>query len=191
MSHSVIKTQRLIIRPFTMDDLASIHPILGQAFNDQITLQERRSWLEWSILNQEWFNRMHQPPYGDRAIVYQDNQQLVGSIGFVPLLDAFDQIPALRATQKTSKLNTPELGLFWVISAEFQRLGYATEAAYAMIEHAFHSLRVKRILAVTEYTNAASQGVMRKLGMKLTRNPLDEPAWLQVVGVLDNPGEPA
>jgi hypothetical protein len=28
--------------------------------------------------------------------------------------------------------------------------------------------------------------VMRKLGMRIERNPLPEPPWLQIVGVLDN-----
>jgi hypothetical protein len=32
----------------------------------------------------------------------------------------------------------------------------------------------------------ASQGVMRKVGMTITRNPLPEPPWLQLVGVLEN-----
>jgi len=29
--------------------------------------------------------------------------------------------------------------------------------------------------------------VMRKLGMRIERNPLPEPHWLQIVGVLDHP----
>ena len=61
------------------------------------------------------------------------------------------------------------------------------EAAQPMIEHAFRELKLKRILATTDYSNIASQGVMRKLGMQLTRNPLPEPAWMQFVGVLPNP----
>jgi hypothetical protein len=38
---------------------------------------------------------------------------------------------------------------------------------------------------MTEHANAASQAVMRRLGMTLRTNPHAEPAWLQVVGVLD------
>lgn len=53
-----------------------------------------------------------------------------------------------------------------------------------MIAHAFTDLRLKRIVATTEFDNLESQGVMKKLGMTLTRNPLPEPPWLQVVGVL-------
>jgi hypothetical protein len=41
-------------------------------------------------------------------------------------------------------------------------------------------------LATTEYDNAASLGVMRKLGMKIDRNPRSQPPWLQAVGILEN-----
>jgi hypothetical protein len=38
---------------------------------------------------------------------------------------------------------------------------------------------------MTEHTNAASQAVMRRLGMRMLENPHPEPGWLQVVGVLE------
>jgi RimJ/RimL family protein N-acetyltransferase len=75
-----------------------------------------------------------------------------------------------------------------VIDPKYQRQGYATEAAQAMIEYAFKHLRVKRIIAETDFENVASQNVMRKIGMTLTRNALPEPRWLQIVGVLENRG---
>jgi len=57
-----------------------------------------------------------------------------------------------------------------------------------LIEHAFAELRLKRIIATTAHDNLASQAVMRKLGMRLACNPLPDPPWLQVVGVLENHG---
>ena len=56
-----------------------------------------------------------------------------------------------------------------------------------MLDLGFRDLHLRRILATTEYGNAASQGVMRKLGMRIARNTLPEPDWLQVVGILWNP----
>jgi len=81
--------------------------------------------------------------------------------------------------------SSPEFGLFWAISSAYQRQGFATEAARAMIEYAFQHLRLRRVVATTEYDNLASIGVMRRLGMRIERNPLPEPPWLQVVGVLE------
>jgi [ribosomal protein S5]-alanine N-acetyltransferase len=97
LSQKTIETERLLIRPFTLDDLPVIHRILDQTFgdgskvNDKTALAERQSWLQWSILNQEWLPKLHQPPYGDRAIVLKATAALIGSIGYVPQLDAYQQ----------------------------------------------------------------------------------------------------
>jgi RimJ/RimL family protein N-acetyltransferase len=191
----IFETQRLRIRPLASEDLPVIHRILDRTFgdgskvDDRTALQERRSWLQWSALNQEWFPKLHQPPYGERAIALKETNTVVGAVGLVPCLDVFEQIPALRcADQAIVSYATPEVGLFWVIDPQHQRHGYATEAARAMIDFAFRQLWLKRIIATTEYGNEASQAVMRKLGMRLERNPLPDPDWLQVVGVLENQG---
>jgi ribosomal-protein-alanine N-acetyltransferase len=192
VSQVIIETHRLIIRSFVLEDLPGIHRILDQTFgagdkvDDEIALHERRSWLEWSIINQHWFPQLHQPPYGDRAILLKVTGELIGSVGYVPLLDVYDQIPELANAATPSGYTTPEFGLFWVIDPQHQRKGYATEAAQAMIAYAFKKLKLKRIIATTEYSNVASQGVMNKLGMKLSHNPYPHPSWLQVVGILEN-----
>ncbi len=138
------------------------------------------------ILSQGWFERMRQPPYGDRAIVLESTNQMVGIVGYVPCLAPFEQIPELRSGSQPSGHYSTEFGLFYAIAPEYQRGGYATEAARAMLDYALKKLRIKRVFARTDYANLASQGVMRKLGMKITRNPLPEPRWLQVVGVSEN-----
>ena len=192
MSQKIIETERLIIRPFVMDDLLVIHRILDQTLGDgskvdnEAAIMERRSWLEWSILSQEWLPKMGQFPYGDRAIILKSTGTLIGAAGYVPLLDIYDQIPELRAGAAPSKYRVAEVGLFWAIDPSYQRQGYASEAAQGLIEYAFKHLRLKRILATTEYENIASQAVMKKVGMEITRNPLPTPSWLQVVGVMEN-----
>jgi RimJ/RimL family protein N-acetyltransferase len=195
VDQKIIETDRLVIRPFSMDDLVPIHRILDQVFgdgnriDDKAALAEQRSWLQWQMLNLEWLPKLHQPPFGDRAIVLKADGELIGSVGYVPCLDAFGQIPGLGGSSSSSGYNTTEFGLFWVIAPSHQRQGYATEAAQAMVEHAFKHLRLRRVVATTEYGNTASIGVMRKLGMTVMHNPLPDPPWLQVVGVLENPGE--
>lgn len=59
------------------------------------------------------------------------------------------------------------------------------QARAALIRFTFTELNLQRIVAMTTYDNVASIGVMRKLGMTIERNPLPEPAWMQVVGVLE------
>jgi RimJ/RimL family protein N-acetyltransferase len=192
MNQTFAESSRLVIRYFRMEDLSTIHRILDQAFGegnkaaDPDALAERRSWMQWTLLSQEWYAKLHQPPYGDRAIILKATGELIGSIGYVPQLDAFAQIPELTEDGLEHSFFIPGFGLFWAIDPARQRQGYATEAANAMIDHAFNHLRLKQIFATTEYSNEASRGVMRKVGMKITRNPLPYPPWLQVVGVLRN-----
>ena len=194
MDTQSMETPCLIIRTFVPDDLPDIHRILDQAFGDgskvedAVALAERRSWLTWSALNQEWLPKLDQPPYGDRAITLKATGAVIGAVGYVPLLDGFEQIPELATSAAAGSYNTPEVGLFWAIDPLHQGQGYATEAARALIDHAFQTLRLKRILATTDYSNVASQRVMQKLGMKIARHPSPEPPSWGIVGILVRPG---
>jgi [ribosomal protein S5]-alanine N-acetyltransferase len=191
----ILETNRLFVRPFVMEDLQDAHRLfdielreddLGSDKMD--TLAERLEWLQWAALNGRQLAILNQPPYGDRAIVLKDSGQLIGSCGFVPCLNAFEQLAAFAASTPPGRrsLYTPEFGLFYALSPAHRRRGYTTEAVQAMIDYAFRELHLKRILAETNYDNLASMGVMRKLGMRIEKNPLPEPPWLQVVGVLEN-----
>jgi RimJ/RimL family protein N-acetyltransferase len=193
MSPFILETSRLTIRAFQSGDLAAIHRILDLTFGDgtkiadEEALIERRAWLEWSRLSAEWLPKMYQPPYGDRAVVLKRTDEVIGTVGYVPCFDVFEQIPGLGRGGPPSAYRVTEFGLFWAMDPDQQRQGYATEAAQALINFAFQQLRVKRLIATTEYDNIASMGVMRKLGMRLEKNPLSDPPWLQVVGVLEHP----
>ena len=191
-----LETDRLIIRAFSPGDLPVIHRILDQCFGDgslvkdPAALEERRSWLEWTQLSEAWYAHLHQPPYGDRAITLKAGGAVIGAVGYVPLLEPFEQLPGWRSAEGIAPAHarfTAEVGLFWAVAPEHQRHGYASEAAQAMISYAFETLRLKRIAANTQHANIASQAVMLKVGMRLLRNPWPEPFWLQVLGVLDNP----
>ena len=50
---------------------------------------------------------------------------------------------------------------------------------------------MNRIVATTSYDNLASIAVMRKLSMRIERNPLPDPPWLQVVGMLEAASRPS
>ena len=195
MSPLLLETDRLRIRAFEPADLPVIHRILDQTFgdgslvDDPAALRERRSWLEWSVLSEKWLAELNQPPYGDRAIVLQETGAVIGAIGYVPLLMPFEQVPDLGgAAEPAAVRSTTEFGLFWTIDPPHKRRGYASEAARAMIDYAFQTLRLQLIVATTQFDNLASQGVMLKVGMRLARNPWPEPPWFQVIGVLNNPG---
>lgn len=184
-----LETARLTIRPLKISDLLSVHQILDHELRDaelgtegHLSLEQRERWLQWTILGYEQFAKLCQPPYGARAIILKDTQQMIGLCGFVPCLDRFEQL-----RHPSPSLASTEFGLFYAMSKTFQGLGFATEAASAMKTYALNTLQVQRLIATTTHDNLASIAVMRKLGMQLKSNPLPNPAWLQVVGVLDHP----
>lgn len=194
----VLETPRLVIRPFVLDDLADAHRLFDRELSPAGlhveatgTLAARRAWLAWAAQSPRQLALLNQPPYGDRAITLKPGGELVGACGLVPCLAPFEQLPAFRSGQG-SPANpgrwTPEVGLFYAISPAYRRQGYAGEAARALVDYAFRELHLRRIVATTDYDNPGSIGVMQKLGMRLEKNPLPEPPWLQVVGVLEYDG---
>lgn len=187
-----LETNRLILRPFLLQDLPDVYRILDvETRQEPRTLAERENWLRWTIAGYTEYARLLQFPFGDRAIVLRDTGDLIGVAGFVPCVDSFNQIPAFKHTpDRIPAFATAEVGLFWAVTTLFQRLGFASEAAAALIQFAFSRFNLERIVATTAYDNQASIAVMRKLGMDIQRNPHEEPAWLQIVGILTNPNLP-
>ena len=177
----VLSTPRLRIRDFATTDLEAVHQLLDRdiaiAGESSRSREQRRVWLEWTVLSYAQLAELDQPPYGDRAIVRAATDRIIGACGLVPCL-----VPRLGSEDQRV---APEVGMYWAVAPALQRQGYATEAARALVAYAFGELRLRRLIAMTTFDNEASMGVMRKLGMRITRNPRPEPAWFQVCGVLD------
>jgi len=173
----ILSTPRLTIRPLVESDRHASRSILlppdEQAF---------RRWFTWAVAAPAALADLHQPPYGERAVVLAATTEVVGLVGLVPLLGPFSQLEG----SPPGGPSTPELGIYWALSPESRGNGYATEAAAALCRALFSELNPRRLLATTEHTNTDSQAVMRRLGMRVLTNPHPEPAWLQVVGVLDS-----
>jgi RimJ/RimL family protein N-acetyltransferase len=185
----VLHTERLKIRPFTMEDLEAIYLIFDCDLfpppgDDQrrAARQEREKWLQWTVLGYGQRASLGQPPYGERAVVRKSDDLLIGAVGFVPCLNEFGRLPSFDNSGELTHRSTPEFGLYYAIASAHQGTGYATEATRAMIAYALEELHVRRIVATTTYDNQASMGVMRKVGLRIEKNPSDNPPWLQVVG---------
>ena len=180
-----LETDRLLIRPFALDDAAAFRRLLNEAFGQDSYGAEdtTRLLLEYNVIADKAHEALHQTPYEDRAIVLKSDGTLVGAVGFAPCLAPFGRVGSFGGTPH----QTPEVGLFWALFPEQWGKGYATEAARALVDYGFKELDLARIVATTENDNLRSIGVMKRLGMTIERNPLAEPAWFQTVGVLVNP----
>lgn len=185
----LLQTERLIIRPFVMGDLAAISAVLDEAFSPEPP-ENRRAWLIWQVLNYPMRQALYQPPYNDYALVLRETDRLIGTVGIVTSYAPFGKLPYFRersTTPPNPELFTPEMGLFWALGRADLGQGYATEAAQAVVNWLFDNLKLARVVATTEHDNAASIGVMRRLGMLIQTNPDPTPEWFQVVGILENP----
>jgi RimJ/RimL family protein N-acetyltransferase len=173
-----LRTMRLVIRPLVGSDEPACRAVLAPG--DDATFSR---WLAFAMTAPAALADLCQPPYGERAIVLAATGAVVGLVGLVPSFGPFAQLEG----EPPGGPWTPDLGLYWALAPAHRGRGYATEAAAALSGHLFEALNPARLIATTERANVASQAVMRRLGMRMLENPHNEPAWLQVVGVLDRP----
>jgi len=75
------------------------------------------------------------------------------------------QVGLLR--QWVEGIEEPEIG--YLIHRPFWRRGYATEAATAVRDWAFEERGLPRVISLIRAVNVPSQGVARKLGMRIER----------------------
>ncbi|MDX6571845.1 MAG: hypothetical protein QOC86_1001 [Gaiellales bacterium] len=170
-----LRSARLLIRPLASSDAAACRAALD--VEDDAAFEQ---WLRWAVAAPAALAALHQPPFGERAIALAATREVVGLVGLVPALGPFAQLEGAPPGGPW----TLELGLYWALAAEHRGRGYASEAAAELARHLFEALNPARLIATTEHANSSSQAVMRRLGMRILRNPHPEPAWLQVVGIL-------
>ena len=181
----VLETERLIIRPFVPEDVDRIGIV-----NEERDMDINRQYILGTIATVKHLADLYQPPYGERAAVLKTEELMICVVGLVPCLMPFEQLAYFTEGVAPADVvpSTPEVGMYWACDPAYRRQGYATEAAQALVDYAFKNMNLKRIVATTEYDNFESQGVMRKLGMTIERNPLPDPHYMQVVGILEHGG---
>jgi RimJ/RimL family protein N-acetyltransferase len=190
----VLTTTRLTIRTLRADDATDCRQLYDDIgwsepkLAPSARLELMRRWTTWSADSDREYARLQQPPFGDRAVLDKATGAFVGLAGLVPVLEPFGRLPSFGGD--LAARGSLEMGLFWAISPRWHRQGRATEAAAALIDAAFERLGLARIVATTEHDNHASIGVMRRLGMRIERNPLAEPFHFQTVGRLDAGARP-
>ncbi|MDO8408586.1 MAG: GNAT family N-acetyltransferase [Phenylobacterium sp.] len=188
-----LEGHQVAVRPLEASDLQACHDLYNEigwsdsALGEAENLALRRDWLDWTLRSYDQLAALHQPPYGERAILDSD-QRFVGLVGIVPRLEPFERLPGLGGRPEARR--TPEVGLFWAVRPAFQGRGYAAAAAGLISAWLFETLGLARILAGTEADNAASIGVMRRLGMRIEPNPGPPSPGFDVTGILEAPKEP-
>jgi RimJ/RimL family protein N-acetyltransferase len=144
---NVINTDRLVLRPVTMDDHDTVlthwaAPDVRQFLFDGATL----SAAEVAEAITDSVRDFAAAGYGFWIIREQDGTGLIGTTGLRPLDDV-------------------GLENFYSLVPGSWGKGYATEAAGAVVEYALGPLGLPEVLAEIDEGNAASAAVIKRLGM--------------------------
>jgi len=145
----ILETERLILRPFTVNDAElAVHnsncPTVAEAMSDMV-MKDTTEAINWI----HWINDMSnlESPWEILAIELKNICTCIGLIGVIP-------------QQKIQG----EVEILFSICDEYQNRGYATEAANAIIEWFFNSRGKTYLCAIVKTTNIPSQKVIEKLG---------------------------
>lgn len=145
-----IKTERLLLRPLNVSDLNTVHEYISDEDNTRFmmfapntTLCETKDFL--SRVTNEWSKDT--PSFFEFAIVLNGLQ--------------------IGAVSVYLQENPAEGELGWILNKQYQKKGYALEAAKALKNFALNTLHLKKITAQCDYRNEPSYRLMEKIGLKL------------------------
>jgi [ribosomal protein S5]-alanine N-acetyltransferase len=145
-----LQTERLILRPFRLEDAAAVQRLAGEREVADTTLTLPHPYLDG--MAESWIGT-HADAWERREMVtFAITAATEGVVGAISM----QLVPAHRRA---------ELG-YWVGRPYWNR-GYATEAARAVIAFGFGTLALDRIHASHLTRNPASGRVMIKAGMHL------------------------
>ena len=142
----ILSTMRLILRAPAMEDAKAIAEI---ANNRRIAEQTRRMPHPYSERDAvEWIEKGAASGDSSFLVTLKSDGTIIGAAGFAPMDE-----------------DETEIG-YW-IGEHFWGNGYATEAAQAVIDHAFTALPLERLYGCCRVTNTPSRRVLVKCGFQL------------------------
>lgn len=144
-----METNRLILRPFTIDDANRVQELAGNEDVAKTTLGIPHPYpIE---VAEKWIknhSKMMEDGIFPFAIVIKAEDILIGTMTI-----------RINETHKKAEL------AYWV-GKEYWGNGYATEAAKEIVRYGFENLNLNRIWAKAMTKNTASSKVMINVGMK-------------------------
>jgi RimJ/RimL family protein N-acetyltransferase len=178
MNFPHLPTQRLQLRPLTINDLLSLYKYrtLKEVYKYKLfqpqTIEEVKSFIEqlpsqFGVVG-SWFQI---------AVTLKDNGVMIGDLG-VHFLDEEEtenirkemqnvcDESSLTSHEKEKKLKIVEIG--YTLSPTYQRQGYGYEAVNALVIFLFDVCEIDIIIAETYQTNVASIALMKRFPLIIT-----------------------
>lgn len=144
----MFETARLYLRPLNDEDVEAIFALRRDAEfmrfirEPQTKRAEAENWIK--LVSELWESEK----IGFCAVIDKFSNEFIGWCGLWQLKE------------------TGETEVGYAISKDFQKKGYASEAAEIFLEYGFNQLKLEKIVAVAHPENTASRRVMEKIGMR-------------------------
>ena len=144
----ILKTERLLLREMTQDDLPALQGILQDeetmyAYNGAFDEAETQAWLDRQL------SRYAQYGFGLWAVVLKESGGMIGQCGLTMQPWRGDEV----------------LEVGYLFNRAFWNHGYATEAARGCMEYAFDRLGAREVCSIIRETNLPSRRVAERNGM--------------------------
>ncbi|HPR97469.1 MAG TPA: GNAT family protein [Thermotogota bacterium] len=140
-----IETERLIIRRFRKDDWKDLYDYLSKP--DVVEFEPYDTFSEKEALETAVERSTNDSFY---AVELKSEHKVIGNLYF--------------EQTDFKAFNTWELG--YVFNSDYHGMGYATESCIKLLDFAFSDLEVRRVIALCNVKNTASQNLLKRLKMR-------------------------
>lgn len=151
-----MESARLALRPFTADDLDTLHAL----------------WTDPDVRRYLWDNR--QLSREDTAAIIERSQALQREEGAgLWAVERRDHPGLIGFGGYWYFGEPPQLQILFGLHPEHWGMGLAGELAECLIQYGFTTLRQNRVIGATDRANVSSQRVMEKAGMRFVERVRD------------------
>lgn len=150
-----ITTNRLILRATEESDLKPIWKILciPEVNKYYLTCKLSYDWEQEKEWQYKKLAKANNPDKFQWSIILKETNECIG------------QISVHEARDEDATITDQSIrGIGWFITPKYQQLGFATEAAEAILDYMFHEVNISEIKTGAAIDNPASWKLMEKLG---------------------------
>lgn len=174
----IIETERLILKPQTMQEQKKLWEILMIPEVNKVYLTTpakfRDKLKDWS---------KQEPFYEEKIKHANDNDVFEWSIFLKDTNECIGKIDYHEYSKEDNEINDLSIrGVGWYIDPKYQGKGYGTEAARHTLKYMFEEVEITKIITGAAIDNPASWKIMDRLGYKklpetklVTYTYLDDP----------------
>lgn len=147
-----LQTARLTLRPYQQDDVDRLLPILSdpttmEFWPQPLTHEDVVKWIDRSLQSYDQYG------FGRYAVTLENSDELIGDVGLL----------------STTIIDQPVIDLGYIIHHPHWAKGYAIEAATAVRDYAFSTLKLPTLHVNMPWNHRGSQRVAERLGMTLVQ----------------------